>query len=130
MKMRTVLLTMTALALVTGCSRGGSTNNVAAGNTASNAAAPANTAAPADANNTAEAAGGGEGEGGAVDVAFLTGRWGINGDCAQTMEFRADGTVSPPEGSTYTIAGNVVTVSEPGPAARPEDRHRAPGTMR
>ena len=118
MKFRTVLLTMTALALVTGCSRGASTNNVAAGNTASNAAAPANAVAPAPAGNTADA-GEADGEGGAVDAAFLTGRWGINGDCAMTMEFRADGTATPPEGSTYTIEGNVVTITSPGQAPDP-----------
>lgn len=122
MKLRTVLLTMTALALVTGCSRGGSTNNVAAGNTASNAAAPANTAAPANASNAAEAADAADaGEsGGAVDVAFLTGRWGMAGDCSQTIEFRADGTVTPPDGSTYAIAGNVVTVTSPGQPPDPK----------
>jgi hypothetical protein len=118
MKLRTVFLTMTALALVTGCSRGGSTNNVAAGNTASNAAAPANTAAPAPAPAGNTAAAEGEG-GGTVDAAFLTGRWGINGDCAMTMEFRADGTATPPEGSTYAIEGNVVTVTSPGQAPDP-----------
>lgn len=122
MKMRTTLLALTALALVTGCSRGGTANNSATSNTASNAAAPANTAAPANASNAAEAADAGEaGEsGGAVDVAFLTGRWGIAGDCAQTMEFRADGTVTPPDGSTYAIAGNVVTVSSPGQPPDPK----------
>lgn len=114
MKMRIVLLTMTAVALVTGCSRGGSTNNFAAGNTAANTAAPANAAAPAPAGNDAAAADDTAGEGGTVDVAFLTGRWGMDGDCAMTMEFRADGTMTPPDGSTYAIAGNVVTVTSPG----------------
>lgn len=120
MKMRTMLLAMPALALVGACTVQ-VTNGVAAGNTASNAAAPANTAAPANSSNTAGAAGGetdGEG-GGTVDVAFLTGRWGMSGDCSQTMEFRADGTASPPEGSTYTISGNVVTVTDPGRAPDP-----------
>ena len=117
MKMRMTLLAVTALALATGCSRGGSANNVAAGNT-SNATAPANTAAPAASNSTAEAAGGEAEGGGTVDVGFLTGRWGLNGDCSQTMEFRTDGTVIPPEGSTYTVSGNIVTVTDPG---RPPD---------
>lgn len=114
MKMRTTLLALTALALVSGCNRGGATNNTTAGNSAGNAAAPANATAPAAADNSAgEAAADGE-SGGSVDVAFLTGRWGMNGDCAMTMEFRADGTATPPEGSTYTVEGNVVTVTSPG----------------
>jgi hypothetical protein len=118
MKTRTTLLALTALVLVAGCSRGGTANKAATGNTATNAAAPANTAAPANAGNTAADAGdAGEG-GGVVDIAFLTGRWGMNGDCSHTMEFRADGTTSPPEGSTYTVEGNVVTVTDPG---RPPD---------
>lgn len=116
MKMRMTLLAMTALALVSGCSRGGTANNVAAGNTAANAAAPANASAPAD-GNAAEATdneSAGAESSGPVDVAFLTGRWGIAGDCTQAMEFRADGTVTPPDGSTYTISGSTVTVTSPG----------------
>ncbi|MET1110414.1 MAG: hypothetical protein ABWX67_02695, partial [Allosphingosinicella sp.] len=38
--------------------------------------------------------------------------------CAKAIEFRADGTVTPPEGSSYAISGNVVTVASPG---RPPD---------
>jgi hypothetical protein len=105
MKMSVTFLAMTAVAMTAGCSRGGSSNNVAAGNSAANAAAPA-----------ASAAGGA-----AVDVAFLTGRWAENGDCAQAREFRADGTFGPPEGSTYTLSGNTLTMNlnevgaSPGP---------------
>jgi hypothetical protein len=117
MRMSIALLTMTALAL-TACSRGGTANNMSAGNaSAGNTTAPAaNSATPAAGNDSAEAAE--SGGGGTVDVAFLTGRWGLGGDCSQTMEFRADGTASPPEGSTYTVSGNVVTVTDPG---RPPD---------
>ena len=106
MKMKTISLAMTALVLVSGCSRGGTANNFSANNTVSNAVEPVG-------GNGASSADG-------VDAAFLTGRWGTDSTCAQAIEFRADGTVTPPEGSTYAIAGNVVTVSSPGQPPDPK----------
>ena len=106
MKMRTLFLTVTMLALASGCSRGGTDDNAAAADTTANAAVPA----PVDP---------GAGSG-AVDAAFLTGRWGTDSSCAQAIEFRADGTVTPPEGSSYAIAGNVVTVASPGQPPDPK----------
>jgi len=105
MKTRTLFLTMTALVLASACSRGGTDDNISAADPAANAAAPA-------AGNEHA------GIGNAVDAAFLTGRWGTDGSCAKSIEFRADGTVTPPEGSSYAVSGNVVTVASPG---RPPD---------
>lgn len=114
----TALLTMPMLALVAACSVQVTPGNVTVTtNGLGNGSAPAAPAAPTNSAASDGAAGGGA-SGGTVDVAFLTGRWGMNGDCSQTMEFRADGTASPPEGSTYTVSGNVVTVTDPG---RPPD---------
>ncbi|MET1112802.1 MAG: hypothetical protein ABWX67_14880, partial [Allosphingosinicella sp.] len=61
MKTGTLFLTMTALVLASGCSRGGSDEN----NSAANAAAPAAAEPPAQTGNV-------------VDAAFLTGRWGTD----------------------------------------------------
>ena len=122
MKMRIVFVAMTALVLVSGCSRGG-TANKSATNTTANALAPANGSVGESDDNAVEPAGNesaAAGGGGTVDIAFLTGRWGMEGNCAQTMEFRADGTATPPEGSTYAIAGNVVTVTSPGQPPDPK----------
>jgi hypothetical protein len=121
MRFKTVLFTMTALAMVSGCSRGANQANNSAGNATANVATANAAAAPA-----APAAGNASGSAaapvstGPVDQAFLVGRWGVNGDCAQTMEFKDDGTVGPPEGSTYTISGSTVTVNSPGQAPDPK----------
>lgn len=116
MKIGIALFAATALVMAPGCSRQG----------ANNAAAPANAAgdnrAGADeptANEAAPAANeGAAAEGGQVDEAFLIGRWGLNGNCAQVMEFKEDGVATPPEGSRWSLAGNVITVTNPG--GRPE----------
>jgi hypothetical protein len=113
---------MTALAMVSGCSRGANqANNSAANATANtaNATSGANaTEAPAAGNASSSAAA--PVSTGPVDQAFLVGRWGMGGDCSQVMEFKADGTVGPPEGSTYTISGSTVTVTSPGQAPDPK----------
>ena len=129
MKSKLLLTTMTAMILVAGCSPG-ATNNVTA-NVAANAATPANATAATPANgaapaNSADAA---PVSTGPVDQAFLVGRWGMAGDCSQVMEFKADGTATPPEGSTYTISGSTVTVTSPGHARIPRPSP-APATMR
>jgi hypothetical protein len=121
MRFKTVLFTMTALAMVSGCSRGANQANNSAANATASAANAANanaTEAPA-AGNAAGAAAGGASTG-PVDQAFLVGRWGVGGDCSQVMEFKADGTAGPPEGSTYTVSGSTVTVTSPGQAPDPK----------
>jgi hypothetical protein len=107
MKIKTALFAMTALALVSGCSKGAQ-NNTATANAPAPAVETANVpeAAPA-ANETAAT-------GGAIDRAFLIGRWGVDGDCSQVMEFAEDGTANPPPGSHWTMAGDQVTVTNPG----------------
>ena len=105
MKMGKLFLTMTALALVSGCSRDAPDANVSAADPAANTVAPM----PVDPS---------AGNGQAVDAAFLTGRWGTDASCSKAIEFRADGTVTPPEGSSYALAGDVVTIASPG---RPPD---------
>jgi hypothetical protein len=121
MRFKTVLFTMTALAMVSGCSRGANQANNSAANASANAAnaASANaTAAPA-AGNAADSAAA-PASTGPVDQAFLVGRWGMSGDCSQAMEFKADGTATPPEGSTYTISGSTVTMTSPGQPPDPK----------
>jgi hypothetical protein len=118
MKIGTALFAATALVMAPGCSRQPTANNVAAANAAGaneiNVDEPeANEAAPAG-NEGASA------EGGEVDQAFLVGKWGMAGDCAQTMEFNEDGSATPPEGSRWSVAGNVVTVTNPGGRAEPQ----------
>jgi hypothetical protein len=115
MKIGTALLAASALVMIAGCSRQPAANNVAA---PANAAADNEAAAPA-ADEAAPA--GNEGaaaEGGPIDEAFLIGRWGLAGNCSEVLEFKADGVATPPEGSRWTLEGNVVTVTNPG--GRPE----------
>ena len=109
MKIKTALFAMTALALVSGCSKGAQ-NNTATANAPAPAVETVNApeAAPA-ANETAEA-------GGTIDRAFMVGRWGVDGDCSQVMEFAEDGTATPPAGSRWTMTGDQVTVTNPGGA--------------
>lgn len=109
MQIKTALFAMTALALVSGCSRGAQ-NNSAAANAPAPAIEPVNEPEAAAAGNEAATAGG------AVDRAFLVGRWGVDGDCSQVMEFAEDGTATPPAGSRWTMAGDQVTVTNPGGA--------------
>ena len=106
MTFRTVLFTMTALAMVSGCSKGGSQANNSVTTTTNTTVVETNTTtAPAAGNSANNAA---PVSTGPVDQAFLVGRWGVNGDCSQVMEFKADGTATPPEGSTYAISGSTV----------------------
>jgi hypothetical protein len=110
------LLTVTTAIALAGCSRG-------AGNNSANAVAPAanetvanDAEAPAEppaANETAAT------ESGPIDAAFVTGRWGADGNCAQTIEFHADGTLTPSQGGRWTLAGNVITILMPGAAPDP-----------
>lgn len=106
MKIKAALLAMTALALVTGCSKAGQ-NNAATANAPAPAVETVNApeAAPT-ANETAET-------GATIDRAFMIGRWGVSGDCSQVMEFAEDGTATPPEGSRWTMTGDQVTVTNP-----------------
>ncbi len=118
MKIGIALFAATALVLVPGCSRQSAANNAAAANgvgaNETEADEPeANEAAPAG--NEGAAA-----EGGEVDQAFLVGRWGVAGNCSQVMEFNEDGTGSPPAGSRWSLAGNVVTWTDPGGPAEPQ----------
>jgi len=117
MKLSTVLLAATAFAALAACTppAGGNNQAAPAGNSAGNATTAAGGNETAAANGAAPAAGGA-----AVDEAFLIGRWGRDGDCNQTLEFRAGGAAFPPEGSRWTMAGNVVTVTTPG--GQPEPR--------
>jgi hypothetical protein len=106
MKTKTLLVTMSALALLGGCNRGASGNNSSAANsstTNASAAAPASGAAA---------------QGGAVDQAFIQGNWG-NGNCAQTFSFNADGTATnsmDSEVARWTLAGNTLTITPPNQA--------------
>jgi len=109
MKIRTAFFAMTALALIPGCSKGGA-NNAATVN-APVAAEPANEPEAAPANAAAATPAGAP-----LDRAFLIGRWGVAGDCAQVMEFAEDGTATPPAGSHWTLSGDQVTVTNPGGA--------------
>lgn len=122
MKIGIALFAATALVLVPGCSRQSAANNAAGANTAGaneiEADEPeANEAAPAG-NESAAA------EGAEVDRAFLVGRWGMAGDCSQVMEFSEDGSASPPEGSRWSVAGNVITVTNPGGRPEPQTATR------
>lgn len=109
MKIKTALFAMTALALVSGCSKGAQ-NNTATANAPAPVEESVNAPAAAPANETAAPAAG------TVDRAFLVGRWGVDGDCSQVMEFAEDGTANPPPGSRWTMAGDQVTVTNPGEA--------------
>ncbi len=117
MKLNLALLAATCFTALAACTPQAGGNNQAspAGNSAGNASAPADgNASVGNSSATAPAAGG------SVDEAFLIGRWGRDGDCSQTLEFRAGGAAFPPEGSRWSMAGNVVTVTTPG--GQPEPR--------
>jgi hypothetical protein len=124
MKIMMTMLAAATLVLTTGCSR--------QADAANNVAAPAN-----EANGTSVATGTGvvtgsgndagtgpslglENQasaappGAAPDRAFVIGRWGPDAECSQVVEFHADGSVTPPEGASWTLAGNRLTMSLPG----------------
>jgi hypothetical protein len=117
MKIGTALFAASALVMVAGCSRQPAANNVAAPANAAgdNQADEPEDNEPAPAGNEGAAAAGGE-----VDQAFLVGRWGVAGNCSQVMTFNEDGTGSPPAGSRWSLAGNVVTWTNPGGPAEPQ----------
>lgn len=50
----------------------------------------------------------------ALDRAFVIGRWGPDAECSQVVEFHADGSVTPPDGASWTLAGNLLTMALPG----------------
>jgi len=116
MKLNLALLAATCFTALAACTPQAGGNNQAepARNSAGNANAPAG--GNASAGNSAAPAP----TGAPVDEAFLIGRWGREGDCNQTLEFRAGGAAFPPEGSRWSMAGNVVTVTTPG--GQPEPR--------
>ncbi len=121
MKLNLALLAAASFAALAACTpqAGGNNQAAPAGNSAGNASAPAggnlaagNSAAPVPVGEP-------------VDEAFLIGRWGREGDCNQTLEFRAGGAAFPPEGSRWTMAGDVVTVTTPGGEPEPRTVARA-----
>ncbi len=96
--------------LLAGCGAGANNSatpaNAGVSDSAPDSAAPAspatNLAAPAasaDGNPVAEAAPG--------SADGLVGRWGRQGNCAQTMEFFADGRVTIPDGRTGVVRWRV-----------------------
>ena len=104
MKGKIALLAVTSVVLVAGCNRGGTADNMAAANAANsettNAVATSNSAAAA---------------GGAVDQAFVTGHWGVGGDCSRTLTFNADGTATATgenDPVRWTLEGNIITTVE------------------
>lgn len=119
-------ITMTMLAatlvLATGCSK--------QADSANNAAVPANEANVTGSGTVIGAGSGNEAaanpslvlenqasvapSGAAPDRAFVIGRWGPDAACSQVVEFHADGSVTPPEGASWTMAGNRLTMSLPG----------------
>jgi hypothetical protein len=122
MKIGMALFAATALVMAAGCSRQPAANNAAAANAAGANEVEidepeANEAAPAG--NEGAAA-----QGGDVDQAFLVGKWGMAGDCSQVMEFKEDGSATPPEGSRWSVADNVITVTNPGGRPEPQTATR------
>jgi hypothetical protein len=116
MKIGIALFAASALVLTAGCSRQSTANNAAAAN-----ATGANEVDVDEPEANEPAAAGNEGaaaQGGPIDEAFLIGRWGLAGNCSEVLEFKEDGVATPPEGSRWTLEGNVVTVTNPG--GRPE----------
>ena len=107
MHVRSALLAVTALALVTGCNRGASNNSAGA-----NSSTTANSAAPVTPGGPGAGAPGG---GGAVDQASLIGHWGMAGDCSQTVSFNADGTATATgeeDPVRWTLEGNTIVTTE------------------
>ncbi|HEV7659193.1 MAG TPA: hypothetical protein VGO55_05040 [Allosphingosinicella sp.] len=125
MKITMTMLTAATFVLATGCSR--------QPDTANNAAVPtneANSAGVVSGSGTVVGAGseastnpslvGLENQASVasvdagVDRAFVIGRWGPDAACSQVVEFHADGSVTPPEGASWTLAGNRLTMTLPG----------------
>jgi hypothetical protein len=63
----------------------------------------------------AQGSGGGPGFGTPdVDVAFMLGRWTGSGNCAEAVDFEADGTFATPEGiaGRWSMEGDRITLDE------------------
>lgn len=89
----TLIVGMAALALAS-CNAEAGNNSAGTNAAAENAAAPANEAAPANA-AAAESNGTATAE---LSRDYVVGRWTDSPDCADAMEFRADGTLHSPAG--------------------------------
>ena len=102
------VLSILAAAMLTACGGGAESANNAAAEVAANEAAPeaaaANEAAPV-APATAEV-------GGAPTADYMVGKWSaIEEDCADTLEFRKDGTLTTPIGEAkWTLVGDKMTM--------------------
>ncbi|MEA3015262.1 MAG: hypothetical protein QOD42_3807 [Sphingomonadales bacterium] len=96
MKIARAMLTAAALVLTTGVAAGAGTEADAS-------------LSPAQEDQASAAA-----PGAALDRAFVIGRWGPDAACSQIVEFHADGSVTPPQGSSWTMTGNRLTMSLPG----------------
>ena len=105
MKSRIVFCALSAAVLIAGCRA-----QVTPANNASTAGNQANAAASAPQNSASATP---AGAGAAVDRAALVGRWGMEGDCANALDFRDDGTVMPGNGA-WTLAGYQLTVTNEG----------------
>lgn len=103
-----------AMVLLGGCGGGAEdANNAAAPEAVANAAAAPEAAA---ANAGAEAAPATAAVGGAPTAAYMVGKWSaMDEDCADTLEFRQDGTVMTPIGEgKWTLAGNQLSFEYEG----------------
>jgi hypothetical protein len=123
--MKKLFLTTAAAAALSLSACGGSNTNNGAANTSGNLSTnstgsmsgPAPAPAPMAANSTGTAATG--------DLrSQLVGRWGRNGSCAESMEFRADGGISIPRTTMppqvrWDVQGNQIVFSAPGEASQP-----------
>jgi hypothetical protein len=126
MKIIMTMLTAATLVLATGCSRQPApANNVAVPTDDANSAGAvtgsgtvvgsgAGTEASANPALALENQASAVPPGTAVDRAFVIGRWGPDAACSQVVEFHADGSVTPPSGASWTLAGNRLTMTLPG----------------
>ena len=67
--------------------------------------------------------------GAALDRAFVIGRWGPDAACSQVVEFHADGRVTPPDGASWSLTGNRLTMTIPGRPTVTTTRTRLGGNM-
>jgi hypothetical protein len=122
MKITMTMLTAATLALANGgCSRqAGAGNNVAAPANEANGSEVATAGGPGRSDDAIAPSPASENQasaapsGGAPDRAFLIGRWGPDAACSQVVEFHADGSVTPPQGASWTLTGNRLAMSLPG----------------
>ena len=110
MKTKLILAGTAALALAACNTASGSENAGDNAATADNAAAPADAAA--NAGNPAPAGASAE-----LTRDYVVGRWTASGDCADAMDFRADGTLGAPGGDDagrWELNGNrLINVGNP-----------------